>query len=188
MIVVFIGGSGSGKSEFAENTAVQVNSGELVYIATMQPFDEESKMRVKRHQSMRQGKNFRTIECVTGLSNVKVEKNTTALLECVSNLVANEMFAQDGAKENTLVAVQQGIVQLAEQTAQLLVVTNNIFEDGFQYEEETTRYRKLLGEINRWLCQIADRAVEVVHGIPIEIKNSSDSIWSERNVYETDNQ
>lgn len=170
MIVVLIGGSGSGKSEFAENTALQLNRGELVYIATMQPFDEESKLRVKRHQRMRQSKNFKTIECFTGLSNVEVEKNTTALLECMSNLVANEMFADDGAKENTLLAVKQGIQHLVEQTEHLLIVTNNIFEDGFGYDEETMKYMKQLGDINSWLGHIADKVVEVVHGIPIEIK------------------
>lgn len=171
MIIVIIGGSGSGKSEFAENTALQLNRGELVYIATMQPFDEESKERVKRHQRMRQSKNFKTIECFTGLSNVVVGNNTTALLECMSNLVANEMFAEDGAKENTLLAIKQGIKHLAEQTEHLLIVTNNIFEDGFSYDEETMKYMKQLGDINSWLCNIADRVVEVVHGIPIEIKN-----------------
>ena len=171
MIIILIGGSGSGKSEFAENTALQLNRGELVYIATMQPFDEESKERVKRHQRMRQSKNFKTIECFTGLSKVVAGKNTTALLECMSNLVANEMFAEDGAKENTLLAIKQGIKHLAEQTEHLLIVTNNIFEDGFSYDEETMKYMKQLCDINSWLCNIADRVVEVVHGIPIEIKN-----------------
>ena len=184
MIVVLIGGSGSGKSEFAENIALQLNTGKLVYIATMQPFDEESKVRVKRHQKMRQSKNFRTIECYTGLANVKVAKNTTALLECMSNLVANEMFSEEGAKENTLVAIKRGITQLAEQTDNLLIVTNNVFEDGFRYDEETTRYMKLLSEINRWICQMADKVVEVVHGVPVEIKNTSDSIWVGRNIDE----
>jgi adenosylcobinamide kinase/adenosylcobinamide-phosphate guanylyltransferase len=171
MIEVLIGGCGSGKSEFAENVAVQLNRGELVYIATMQPFDEESKVRVNRHRSMRQCKNFKTIESYTGLSSVKLAKNTTALLECMSNLVANEMFSEDGAKENTLVAIKQGIHQLIEQSEHLLIVTNNIFEDGYQYDEETMRYMKQLGEINTWLCQTADRVVEVVHGIPIEVKS-----------------
>lgn len=169
MIVVIIGGSGSGKSEFAEASAIELNQGGLVYIATMQPYDEESKGRVKRHQIMRQSKNFRTIECFTELSKVVVKENTTALLECMSNLVANEMFSEHGAKENTLVAIKQGIMHLVELTDHLLIVTNNIFDDGFQYDEETMRYMNLLGDINRWLCDIGDRVVEVVHGIPINL-------------------
>lgn len=172
MIVMIIGGSGSGKSELAENSAVQLNNGELVYIATMQPFDEESKDRVKRHQRMRQSKKFITIECYTGLMNVMVENNATVLLECMSNLIANEMFSEDGAKENTVDAVKTGIYHLAEQADNLFVVTNNIFDDGIAYDDETMRYMKMLGEINKWLCQIADKVVEVIHGIPIETKNN----------------
>lgn len=118
---------------------------------------------------------------------MKVANKTTALLECMSNLVANEMFSEGGAKENTLVAIKQGINQLAEQSDHLLIVTNNIFEDGFQYDKETTRYMKLLGEINKWICQMADKVVEVVHGVPVEIQNISYSIRSGRNLDETHN-
>lgn len=171
MIIVFIGGSGSGKSEYAENTAVKLSHGELVYIATMQPFDNESRERIRRHQKMRQSKSFRTVECFTGLHKVKLQKDTTVLLECMSNLVANEMFAEDGAKEDTFNKVIQGIFTLAECSDNLLIVTNNIFEDGMQYEEETINYMKILGEVNQWLCRIADQVVEVVHGIPVELKN-----------------
>ena len=172
MIIVIIGGSGSGKSELAENMAVEVNNGGLVYIATMQVFDDECRERVKRHQRMRQSKNFKTVECFTDLKKVIVEKNTTALLECMSNLIANEMFSEEGSKENTVRDIKQGMNYLAEQTDNLLVVTNNIFEDGMQYDGETEEYRKVLGEVNQWICKIADKVVEVVHGIPIELKNN----------------
>lgn len=170
MMIVFIGGSGSGKSEIAENTAVKINNSELVYIATMQPFDEESQKRIKRHQRMRQSKNFKTIECFTGLDKVIIKRDTTVLLECMSNLVANEIFSEEGAKEDTLLAVKKGIKHLVGQTDNLLVVTNNIFEDGIRYNSETVKYMKTLGEVNQWLCLSADNVFEVVHGIPVELK------------------
>ena len=55
MIALVIGGSGSGKSSFAEDCIVSFGNARRIYIATMYPFDEESKKRVKRHQAMRQG-------------------------------------------------------------------------------------------------------------------------------------
>lgn len=65
MMILVTGGSGSGKSAFAEDQVVSFGEAERVYIATMFPFDEESKKRVQRHRNMRSGKGFETIECYT---------------------------------------------------------------------------------------------------------------------------
>ena len=40
------------------------------------------------------------MECYTGLSGVKVPEGCIVLLECMSNLVANEFFREDGTHEN----------------------------------------------------------------------------------------
>jgi adenosylcobinamide kinase / adenosylcobinamide-phosphate guanylyltransferase len=170
MIAVVMGGSGSGKSEIAENLAVGLKKEHLVYLATMQPFDEESWKRVKRHQEMRQEKQFDTIECFTKLEKVVLSENTTVLLECMSNLVANEMFSPDGAKEKTQQVVKMGIEHLIRETEHLIIVTNNVFEDGIEYEKETQSYLSVLGSLNQWICSISNHVIEVVHGIPIEIK------------------
>ena len=53
-----------------------------------------------------QGKGFETIERYTDLSGLELPKEGVALLECLSNLTANEMFEPEGAKERT---VQAGI-------------------------------------------------------------------------------
>ena len=45
MIVLVIGGSGSGKSEFAETICMELPAEEKCYIATMQAFDDESRAR-----------------------------------------------------------------------------------------------------------------------------------------------
>ena len=64
MMILVTGGSGSGKSAFAEDQVVAFGTAERIYIATMFPFDEESRKRVQRHQNMRKGKGFETIECL----------------------------------------------------------------------------------------------------------------------------
>lgn len=110
MMILVTGGSGSGKSAFAEDCVVSCGETERIYIATMYPFDEESRRRVQRHQKMRQGKGFETVECYTGLHKVQVPENSTVLLECMSNLVANEMFQEDGAHENTVEVVIEEFV------------------------------------------------------------------------------
>ncbi len=65
MMVVVTGGSGSGKSAFAEDTILSFGEKSRFYIATMYPFDEESHKRIARHRAMRAKKNFETVECYT---------------------------------------------------------------------------------------------------------------------------
>ena len=49
MTVYIIGGSGSGKSEFAEKIAVSLNGERRVYISSMIPRGDEGKNKVIRH-------------------------------------------------------------------------------------------------------------------------------------------
>ena len=72
MMILVTGGSGSGKSAFAEDCVLALGEKKRIYIATMFPFDEESKKRVARHRNMRKGKGFETVECYAGLKNVRI--------------------------------------------------------------------------------------------------------------------
>ena len=170
MLTVVIGGSGSGKSEFAENMAVRMNSGQLVYIATMEPFGEEGRKRIERHRLMRQEKKFLTIECYRELDKVTLDRGATVLLECMSNLVANEMFGSGQANEEVPGDIMRGIENLLKQSSHLIIVTNNIFDDGIVYDPETMEYMRVLGYINQQICAFADSVYEVVHGIPLTLK------------------
>ena len=93
MFILVTGGSGSGKSEFAENIAMKLG-GKMLYVATMKPYDDECLKRIERHRKMRDGKGFRTVECYTDLSEI-TESADTILLECMSNLTANVMFSDN---------------------------------------------------------------------------------------------
>jgi len=46
MMELVTGGSGSGKSAFAEDRVLSFGEAERIYIATMHPFDEESNKRI----------------------------------------------------------------------------------------------------------------------------------------------
>lgn len=175
MITLVTGGSGSGKSAYAESVVTKFGDLNRIYIATMYPYDKESFKRIERHQNMRAEKKFTTIECYTGLKNVIIPKDSCVLLECMSNLVANEMFQEDGADKNTVSAVMEGVLNLNQQAEQLVIVTNEIFSDGIEYDPETMRYQKYLGEINRQTAKLAGRITEVVYGIPICRKEQENS-------------
>ena len=63
MVYLIIGGSGSGKSAYAEQLMERFTGvTEKYYLATMQIFDEEGEKRKMKHKAARQGKGFLTIE------------------------------------------------------------------------------------------------------------------------------
>lgn len=172
MLHIITGGSGSGKSAYAEDRILDLsNSGKpRIYIATMYPFDEESQNRIKRHRIMRKDKGFETIECFTGLDKVQIPKGASVLLECMSNLVANEMYQDSGAGKKTVEAVLRGIEILEKKAEHLVIVTNEIFSDSSFYLQETVNYQKNLGKINQELATRAAQVTEVVYGIPVLLK------------------
>ncbi len=94
MIHLVTGGSGSGKSEYGEGLILDIPDGERFYIATMESSGREAERRIARHRKLREGKGFFTIERPRDLGGLILpgEGRKNVLLECVSNLAANEMF------------------------------------------------------------------------------------------------
>lgn len=174
MFHVVTGGSGSGKSAYAEQCILDFQGNNRIYIATMYPFDEESHRRIARHRAMRAEKRFMTVERYTDLEHLTIPAGTDVLLECMSNLVANEIYQEGGAGENTVEAVLSGIRHLLEQVGNLVVVTNEVFSDGITYDPETEKYLEKLGAINCQMAQMADTVTEVVYGIPISHKKTGE--------------
>ena len=86
MIVLVTGGSGCGKSTWAEKLIASLPNENRVYIATMQVYDEESVKRVERHRAQRADKGFRTIECEKDLASADIEDDSIVLLEDLVNL------------------------------------------------------------------------------------------------------
>ena len=171
------GGSGSGKSAYAEECIVRMSQGlSRYYLATMQVYGEEGRKKVERHREMRKEKGFVTIEQQTRLedavSRIENPGKSSALLECMSNLVANEMFEEQGAHDRTVSEVTKGIENLLEQAAHVVIVTNEIFSDAVVFDEDMDSYLEYLGKINQAAAQRADEVVEVVYGIPVFHKSA----------------
>ncbi|MBQ2801349.1 MAG: bifunctional adenosylcobinamide kinase/adenosylcobinamide-phosphate guanylyltransferase [Lachnospiraceae bacterium] len=175
MMTLIIGGSGSGKSAYAENYIASLSKGkQKYYIATMQAFDPESQKKVERHKLLRKGKGFCTIEQPADIQKAveKMEtKEKTALLECISNLVANEMFSGEVPETAVTEKIITGISVLKKELAHLVIVSNKLFEDGQVYDKTTMEYIEAMGRINEKLAALADEVVEVVVGIPVVVKN-----------------
>ena len=193
MITLVTGGSGSGKSAYAESLLSSCE-GIKYYIATMQIYDAEGEKKVERHRKLRAGKGFLMIESPMNVGKIRFacdggseqaqyrqeaerkvqgsSEKKSALLECMSNLTANEMFTKDGMKseEEVVEKIVSEIQTLSQKLDNLVIVTNNVFEDGVIYDAGTMEYLRALGRINAALARLADRVAEVVVGIPVELK------------------
>lgn len=166
MLTIVTGGSASGKSEFAESLVTAAENKNRLYIATMQVYDAEGEKRVARHRAMRAEKGFDTLECPVDLAGADVPADCTALLECMSNLCANECFGELGF-EGVAQRIMTGVERLCNIARDVVIVTNEVFGDGVDYPELTEQYLAVLAEINLRISAKADCVYEVVCGIPI---------------------
>ena len=203
MLHIVYGGSASGKSSYAESFAMSLQGeGRLLYIATMYPYkwntteiDPETMQRIERHRAMRADKGFDTVECYRHVEHIVAKRQDVLLLECMSNLLANEMYLEqdsdDGGLAETMSEVEKAGVGMSETLSlvskkivqalvnlstrvQDVIVTNDVFSDGgsLTYDESTREYVKNLAEINCALARVAETVTEVVCGIPVIVKKN----------------
>lgn len=191
MLHIVYGGSASGKSSYAESFAMSLQGeGRLLYIATMYPYkwntteiDPETMQRIERHRAMRADKGFDTVECYRHVEHIVAKRQDVLLLECMSNLLANEMYLEPDSNVGSDMAetmspvsnkIVQALIDLSTRVQELVIVTNDVFSDGgsLTYDESTREYVKNLAEINCALAREAATVTEVVCGIPVIVKKN----------------
>lgn len=191
MLHIVYGGSASGKSSYAESIAMSLQGdGRLLYIATMYPYkwntteiDPETMQRIERHRAMRADKGFDTVECYRHVEHIVAKRQDVLLLECMSNLLANEMYLEPDSNAGSDMAetmypvsnkIVQALIDLSTRVQELVIVTNDVFSDGgsLTYDESTREYVKNLAEINCALARVAETVTEVVCGIPVIVKKN----------------
>lgn len=175
MLVLITGGAASGKSAMGESLCARFG-GPLCYVATMIPSDDaESRGRIARHQAMRAGKGFDTVECYGDLHRLKLPGGCrTVLLECVGNLAANELFSLGTPPDAVPEKLLTGVDALLGQAESLVVITNEVFGGSGRYAGETAVYLDCLGAFNRLCAARAQVVVESVCGLPLVYKGKGE--------------
>ena len=173
-LILVWGGSGSGKSAWAERRLLSLagrEPGRAVYLATMSSGGEEARARIDRHRAMRAahgaaaGRTFQTLERQTDIGSAEVLPGDFVLLEDLGNLLANEIWSPEGAGEGAVEHILAGIESLLERAAALVIVSSDVFGDGCAYDADTVDYIRKMGLLHRALAGRAEQVVEVVCGI-----------------------
>lgn len=168
MIALLTGGSGCGKSTYAERLVRALPGERRIYLATMQVRDEESVHRVARHRAQRANLGFETIERDRDIGALDIPAGSVVLLEDLVNLVAGEMFSGGDVRR-----IAPALDALGRRCRHLIMVTNDVFSDGIRYGASTQAYLRALAQVNRHAAAMADYAAEVVHSIPVPLKGEA---------------
>lgn len=165
MIVLVVGGAKSGKSDYAEKLAQMLHEdGNLYYIATMNPYDEEDQQRITLHQQKREGRAFQTLEAKRKLQKITkiINAHDTVLLDSLTSWMTNEMFV----KTEFYPQVKDQMLEVLQtiNAKHLVIVSDYLFSDAIQYDEYTNAFRRELGYLNCEIAKLADVVIECVYG------------------------
>lgn len=163
MTALIIGYPDSGKSALAEKMVTEISEpDQRIYLATMIPYGKEGRERVERHRRIRRGKGFQTIEAPFDMNDVVdgTAQEKTVLLECVSNLVANELFIRHTDRDEAVDRLYADIRHLSEQCRNLIIVTNH-FEIEERFDQETRLYAETLDILNERLSRWTDQTIRM---------------------------
>jgi adenosylcobinamide kinase/adenosylcobinamide-phosphate guanylyltransferase len=165
--LLVLGGARSGKSRFAQARAESL-AGDLVYIATAQPFDAEMTDRITRHRNDR-GPRWHTVEAPLDLADAirtHSRPDTVLLVDCLTLWASNLMFAQRDIPAE-IAAIRSAITALP---GRIILVSNEVGLGIVPDNALARQFRDVAGDINQAVAQIVDRAVIIVSGLPIHLK------------------
>jgi len=180
MKIFITGGCKNGKSSIAEDISSKLaKGGSLYYIATMLPFDDEDRARIKRHIRQRDGKGFVTVEQATNILEILNKTDAaqgTFLLDSVTALMINEMYCSKNAMgEDTYdmtadktapQRVASELTELCSRVKNIIFVSDYIYMEKDNYNEFTEEYLRALSLADRALAKACDVVCEVTFGCP----------------------
>lgn len=165
-IILVTGGQRSGKSSYAERTALSMTDNP-VYVATAHIWDDEFRERVKRHQQGR-GSNWTNIEEEKYLGNIDIN-GRVAVIDCITLWCTNFYFETQDI-EKSLEMVKAEFDKFTSQDATFIFVTNEIGMGGTSENKVQRMFTDLLGWANQYIASKADEVIFMVSGIPMKIK------------------
>ncbi|GGG11630.1 bifunctional adenosylcobinamide kinase/adenosylcobinamide-phosphate guanylyltransferase [Paenibacillus abyssi] len=191
MAVLITGGARSGKSAFAEKYAMRC-AGRGIYLATLQPYDEEMRQRIGKHRQEREMSGFAweteetPFELVSKLKTIEqeaaeIQERPAVLVDCLTLWLTNWMLriGSESTKWNEQheAALEEQMTRLVniavEYPLPLLFVTNEVGSGIVPEYPLGRRFRDAAGRLNRRMAEISSSVFLVTAGIPVELKSIS---------------
>ncbi|MGB3682898.1 MAG: bifunctional adenosylcobinamide kinase/adenosylcobinamide-phosphate guanylyltransferase [Rubrobacteraceae bacterium] len=175
------GGVRSGKSRYAEEL-VESFGGEVAYVATLEPGDEEMERRIERHKAHRPP-GWRTVEATLDVVGaVAALEEPVVLLDCLSGWISNMLLTHEQNGEEAILDVVLGaieellaVVRASEKT--VVVVTNEVGSGVVPAYPLGRWYRDALGLANQRVAAEADAVCLMVAGLPLVLKGSFPEVF-----------
>lgn len=171
---MIIGGARSGKSRFALEQAKRM-SGSKAYLATAAPGDQEMAARIEAHRQER-GKDFVTYEEQLELL-AKLEKipgsTQVVVVDCLTLWITNLLLSRGSISEETAFVRDQvrELIRAKDRFPSRIIWVSNEVGCGIVPGEPIGRlFQDLLGWTNQQFAGSSDRVVQMVAGLPVEIK------------------
>jgi adenosylcobinamide kinase/adenosylcobinamide-phosphate guanylyltransferase len=170
MLYFITGGQRSGKSSYAQKLALKMSSNP-VYLATARIWDDDFRQRVERHQRDR-GSEWTNIEEPLNISDCKVP-GRVVVLDCVTLWLTNLFFDhQDISVDEVLEMAKEEFGKLITKDVTLIVISNEIGLGGHAESAVARRFTDLQGWMNQHIAGLADVAMLMVAGLPLQLKGT----------------
>lgn len=166
-----LGGARSGKSRHA--VAAQPSRGRVAFIATAQAGDGDMAARIARHRAERPA-HWTTIEEPFDVAARFGELRgvDAAVIDCVTVWIANRILRGD--TDDAIFAEVDALTrQLPGAAFDVTLVSNEVGEGVHPETALGLRFRDTLGIVNQRLAAACDRAVLMVAGLPMILKEKT---------------
>lgn len=168
-IIFITGGARSGKSSYAQKLAL-LFSNTPVYVATAKVWDDDFEKRVKRHKEERDQR-WTSIEEQKNVSKLNID-NKVCVIDCVTLWLTNFFIETKNDIDETLSLFKQEIDGLLNKPGTFIIISNEIGMGVHAETEIGRKFTDLQGWANQYVAAKANKAVLMVSGIPVIIKEN----------------
>jgi adenosyl cobinamide kinase/adenosyl cobinamide phosphate guanylyltransferase len=173
-ITFLVGGVRSGKSTLAVEIGRR-HEGDVVFVATAEPFDDETRTRVARHRMERP--DWPVVEAPVDLADAisSIDGDALVIVDCLTVWAGN--LGESGEQaEKVFVRAAEVVIALLARRGPSVVVSNEVGMGVHPSSELGRAYRDILGAVNQSFARAADRTLFLVAGRALPLVDPWDAL------------